>query len=147
MAVFGVALWPHMAGATDAVEVDYMLNCQGCHLPDGSGFPARNVPSLTNHMGKFLWVDGGRTFLVQVPGAATSDLSNKRLAAVLNWMLEKFSPDQVPGSFTPYSEEEVAGLRAAPLVNVSDVRAALIGKIEELENGSGAASAPKEAAP
>ena len=137
-ALVGTVLVSGTAGATDTVEVDYMLNCQGCHLPDGSGFPERNVPSLTNHMGKFLWVDGGRAFLVQVPGAATSDLSNKRLADVLNWMLEKFSADQMPTAFVPYGEDEVAGLRAAPLVNVSDVRTALIEKIEALEQSKDA---------
>ncbi len=129
----GTALVPGMAGATDTVEVDYMLNCQGCHLLDGSGFPERNVPSLTDHMAKFLWVDGGRAFLVQVPGAATSDLTDHRLAKVLNWMLQKFSAGHIPADFVPFSEDEVAGLRATPLVNVSEVRAALIEKIDALE--------------
>ena len=55
------------ANGTDPAQADYMLNCQGCHLPDGQGFPARNVPPLNNHLGKFLHVDGGREFLVQVP--------------------------------------------------------------------------------
>lgn len=110
-----------------------MLNCQGCHLPDGSGYPERNVPSLTEHMGKFLWVDGGREFLVQVPGAATSDLADDQLADVLNWMLEKFSAEQVPAGFVPYDVQEVGDLRTQPLINVSEVRAALIEKIKMLE--------------
>lgn len=133
-AAFFFAIDVETAGATDRVEIDYMLNCQGCHLPDGRGFPERNVPSLTGHMAKFLWVSGGREFLVQVPGAATSDLTDEHLADVLNWMLQEFSAEEIPASFQPYTQEEVGGLRARPLVNVSDVRAALIEKIEALES-------------
>ena len=131
-AILLVALNASPAKATDRVEVDYMLNCQGCHLPDGRGFPKRSVPALTDHMGKFLWVDGGREFLVQVPGAATSDLADDRLAEVLNWMLVKFSPAEIPDGFVPYTSDEVGDLRKQPLIDVSDVRAQLIEKIDAL---------------
>jgi len=119
--------------ATDQVQTDYMLNCQGCHLPDGSGFPERNVPDLVNHMGKFLNVEGGREFLVRVPGAATSDLPDDRLAAVLNWMLEQFSPSEIPSDFAPYTADEVGGLRAAPLIHVTEEREKLIARIAAYE--------------
>ena len=48
------------AVATDAVEFDYMMNCQGCHLPNGEGFPARNVPKVKDHMGKSHLTSEGR---------------------------------------------------------------------------------------
>ena len=51
---------------TQRARVDYMLNCQGCHLPDGDG--AGDVPRMKNFVGNFLKVPGGRAFLVQVPG-------------------------------------------------------------------------------
>ena len=118
--------------ATDQVQVDYMLNCQGCHLPGGEGMPLRGVPRATDHLGKFLHVKGGREFLIQVPGAALSDLDDERLANVVNWMLVNFSKEQLPRDFKPYSASEVNALRANALTEIGVTRAALI---EEIERG------------
>ena len=66
-------------------------------------------------------------FLVQVPGVATSPLDDAALAAVLNWMLERFGRPQLPAKFDPYTAAEVGALRQKPLTNVDRVRAELIG--------------------
>ena len=89
--VAAIMAMPVAAKATEPVHFDYMMNCQGCHLPQGEGFPLRDVPRVKGQLGKFLHVDGGREFLVQVPGSAQSDLNNERLAAVINWMLTTFT--------------------------------------------------------
>ncbi len=116
--------------ATDPVQFDYMMNCQGCHLPNGAGYPARNVPAMAGNLGNFLHVDGGREFLVQVPGSAQSDLSDAQLAAVLNWMLTSFSAEQLPSDWQPYGATEVHQLRKSPLIEVAPVRKHLIHLIE-----------------
>ncbi len=118
------------AVATDPVQFDYMMNCQGCHLPDGAGFPARNVPAVAGNLGNFLHVDGGREFLVRVPGSAQSDLDDARLAAVLNWMLTTFSAEQLPSDWQPYGAAEVHQLRQSPLIEVAPLRSHLMGLIE-----------------
>ena len=118
------------AAATDPVQFDYMMNCQGCHLPDGAGFPARNVPAIAGNLGNFLHVDSGREFLVQVPGSAQSDLGDARLAAVLNWMLTTFSAEQLPSNWQPYDAAEVHQLRKFPLIEVAPVRSQLMGLIQ-----------------
>jgi len=53
------------------------------------------------------------------------------VAKVLNWILQNFSFDELPGDFVPYSEEEVARFRRKPMADVSAVRAALRAKITE----------------
>lgn len=116
--------------ATSKVELNYMLNCQGCHLPDGSGFAARGVPSLKGHMAKFLQVPGGREFLVQVPGSAMSDLNDIELAVLLNWMLVKFNPADIPAGFQSYSAPELTELRKQPLLEVTHKRQQLLEKIQ-----------------
>ena len=121
------------ANATEPVRVDYMLNCQGCHLPDGSGFPERDVPAIKNHLGKFLLVEGGREFLIQVPGAAQSDLPDKQLTRLINWMLTTFSPSEIPENFNPYSVAEVRELRKKPLINVAAIRQNLLNRIKLIE--------------
>jgi cytochrome c553 len=127
--LLGCLVVARSGNATEATQADYMLGCQGCHLADGRGFPAHGVPKLTGYMGNFLKVYGGREFLVQVPGSAQSNLSDARLAALLNWMLLTFSPNELPADFAPYSAAEVARLRTRPLVSVTDTRAGLVRQI------------------
>jgi hypothetical protein len=112
------------AGAGDP-QVDYMLECQGCHLGDGSGVPGR-VPDLRDSVGRFLTVPGGREYLVRVPGAAQSPLGDAELAGVLNWMIRRFGPAAVAAGFEPYAAPEVGRLRKTPLPEVDSVRGSLV---------------------
>jgi mono/diheme cytochrome c family protein len=111
-------------------HIDYMLKCQGCHTPDGGGVPGK-VPSFVGALGHFLAVEGGREFLIQVPGAAQSSLSDEELAALTNWMLQRFSKEQVPVDFEPYTAPEVGRLRQKPLVHVTTIRQGLVEAIRE----------------
>jgi hypothetical protein len=121
-----VVLSPYAARSDP--RTDYMLHCRGCHGPDGGG-NAGGVPSFRGEVGKFLSVPGGREYLIRVPGTAQSELSDARTAALLNWLVEELSPDQVPPDFEPYTEVEVARYRK-PLVDVGRVRRRLLGEIE-----------------
>ena len=118
-------------GVDDAnrAKINYMLNCQGCHGPDGDGTSDGSVPQMKNLVGNFLLAEGGREFLVQVPGSANAALNNDHLAEVLNWMLYTQSKKQLPKSFQPYSAREVGKLRANPIVDVIGTRAALLKKL------------------
>jgi hypothetical protein len=93
---------------------DYKLKCQGCHRPDGSGDMVSNPP-MNGKVAKFLHVPGGRAFLGRVPGVATVDLDDARLANVLNWTLYRFDRANLPADFKPYSPSELGRLRKAPL--------------------------------
>ena len=92
----------------------YALNCQGCHRPDGAG-SEKTAPPLTGFVATFTRVAGGREYLVQVPGVATSPVSDAELAELLNWMLWRFDGTNVPADFEPYSATEVGLLRKTPL--------------------------------
>jgi mono/diheme cytochrome c family protein len=128
MALGGLCLAGATAQAGDAdaaARADYMVHCQGCHLPDGAGRPPE-VPSLVADMAKFLSIDGGRAYLVQVPGTANSALDNARVAALLNWMLAQFTPGGLPSEFRPYTTAEVASYRAERLPDPVSRRASLL---------------------
>ena len=112
-------------------QVNYMLNCQGCHGARGEGSIAADVPVMTDFVGRFLHVEGGRSFLVQVPGSANSALSDAHLAEVLNWMLPNISPAEMPADFEPYTAAEVGALRKTPLVDVISVRARLVNLLDQ----------------
>ena len=116
------------AAADESPRVLYMLHCQGCHLADGSGKPGE-VPALAGSLGRFLEVEGGRAYLVQVPGSAHAPLSDAELAAVLNWMVEAFGPEADARALRRYDAAEVACYRATPLVDVSAARAELVRRL------------------
>ena len=103
-----------------------MLNCMGCHLADGSG-AAGKVPSVRHSLVPLAMSAAGRRYLVQVPGAAQSTLSNLELAQVLSWMVRRLSALPVPRQFVDFTAVEVAGYRGTPLIDVRAARARLLG--------------------
>jgi len=107
---------PVMRGVTSPQQarVDYILKCQGCHRVDGGGDTTSNPP-MKNVVARFLAVPGGREFLARVPGVATVDLDDVRLANLLNWTLYTFDPAHMPADFRPYTAHEIARLRRHPL--------------------------------
>ncbi len=113
------------AAAAETPHINYMLECQGCHLADGTG-SAGKVPALKNFVGRFLTVTGGREFLVRVPGSAQSVLDDRELAEVLNWIIRRFGPDDVSRDFVAFTREEVTRYRGRPLTDVESVRSELI---------------------
>jgi hypothetical protein len=104
-------------------SMNYTLQCMGCHTPDGSAVPDR-VPAIRTTLLAFAAMPAGRQFLVQVPGAAQSTLSNAELAELLNWMIENLSMN--PGLFTRFTEREVADYRTQVIVDVRATRTRLL---------------------
>lgn len=103
-----LAARPGGAAAEPTPRYDYTLHCAGCHKLDGSG---SNVVPALDEIGLVL-AAGGRNYLVRVPGAAQAPLSDRRLAALMNWLLPRFGNTNAE---PPYSAAEVRRLRAAPL--------------------------------
>lgn len=97
------------AAADSYEEHDYILNCSGCHRIDGSGSSV--VPALQK-MTEVSGKPGARAYWVQVPGAAQAPLSDTRLAALMTWLVERFT-GQRPNP--AYTANEVADLRQNPL--------------------------------
>lgn len=83
-----------------------MIHCMGCHQAHGEGMPPA-VPAFSGDLGQLVARPDGRAYLVQVPGAAQSLLDDEALAAVINWMLARFSGSTIPASFADYTGEEV----------------------------------------
>lgn len=120
-----------MPGVVDArqAHIDYKLKCQGCHRPDGSGDAVSNPP-MNGQVARFLAVPGGREFLGRVPGVATVDLDNARLANLVNWTLYRFDRANLPDDFVPYSAAELSALRKRPLrAERAAVRQGLVAKM------------------
>ncbi len=121
LVVLGVNAWsdPHQ---------DYVLHCMGCHLADGAGHPPA-IPKLADRVGYYLTVPQGRAYLVQVPGAANSLLDDRRLTAVLNWMIDEFAGASRPQTLEPFSVEEISQYRRRRPNDIDALRHALNAEI------------------
>lgn len=124
LVVLGVAAGAH-AAAAHRPRVDYQLNCQGCHLADGSGEAGR-VPSIRRTLVELSVVPAGRRYVIRVPGVAESPLSDAATAALLNWMVHKLSDVPAQPSVIDYTAVEVARWRRHPLTDPAATRARLL---------------------
>lgn len=107
------------------VAQNYLLFCGGCHGDAGRGVPHK-VPVLNGELGRFLRVEGGREFLLRVPGVANSQLSDAALTDVLNLCIEKFAAGGRGTSFIPYTVPEMTAARRQPLLSVAKARRELL---------------------
>jgi mono/diheme cytochrome c family protein len=109
------------ATANASPEQDYVLYCMGCHGPRAEGVPGK-VPPLAHALGRFMRTPAGRNYVLRVPGAANSVLSDAQLAAVLNWLAQTYDGDELPSDVPLFSTAEVTGVRHSPLASVLATR-------------------------
>ena len=124
-----LAAWAPAVRADLSARSNYMIHCQGCHLSDGTGHEP-DVPSLAQ-LGRFVALDAGRRYLTQVPGASQAPISDRELAAVLNWVLATFSPASLPPDFPNYTESEVARHRHNSPLDILASRRALLDALDD----------------
>ncbi|MEN9728337.1 MAG: hypothetical protein RL434_2703 [Pseudomonadota bacterium] len=115
--------------ATDFPRQNYLLYCAGCHMPDGTGSAANDVPTLHDIPGHFIKVARGREFLAQVPGILYSPLTDLEASEILNWMLLQYSKDVLPADFKPYTPEEVARHRRIKPADIMKVRTEVLAEL------------------
>ncbi|SDO13053.1 cytochrome C [Pseudomonas jinjuensis] len=114
-----------------STPVNYQLQCAGCHLGDGEGSAANDTPRMKDFVGNFLKVDGGRQFLVRVPGMSQSALNDAQLADLINWIMREdgMAGKSMPANYQPYTEQEVAAIREDAMLNLPATRAGLISQM------------------
>ena len=128
---FLLLLAPVLALADDRrAEVNYMLHCQGCHLPQAEGFEGK-VPPMKDFVGYFLHSEEGRAFLIRVPGVAQSAINDTELAELMNWILGRFSERQLPADHRPFTTVEVAELRKSPVADPERTRLRILERIAD----------------
>lgn len=100
---------------------DYVLYCMGCHGAEAEGVPGK-VPPLAHALGRYMRTPEGRNYILRVPGAANSVLSDAQLADVLNWLAKTYDGDELPASVPLFSAAEVTRTRHSPLPSVLATR-------------------------
>ena len=112
----------HLAAADPLV--DYTLFCMGCHGAQAQGVPGK-VPPLAGALSRFMRTPEGRDYVLRVPGAANSALSDEQLTGVLNWLAGRDAA-AAAAPVVPFTVAEVARARRTPLERVQETRLAVI---------------------
>ena len=102
-------------------QQDYILYCMGCHGPQAEGVPGK-VPPLAHALGRYMRSPAGRNYVLRVPGAANSALSDAQLAGVLNWLAQTFDAQELSSDVPLFSAAEVTSQRHSPLPSVLATR-------------------------
>ncbi|HZR83710.1 MAG TPA: cytochrome c [Candidatus Binatia bacterium] len=105
--------------------INYAVNCQGCHLADGRATPGL-VPALAGVVASFAHVSAGRSYLMRLPNVASTSLSDRETADLLNWVVGRFGPPADAATVSRFTAEEVASARREPLVDVAGARRAAV---------------------
>lgn len=122
-------LFTNAAFADDQrAQVNYMLHCQGCHLPGAEGSAGR-VPPMNDFVAYFLHSQAGREFLIRVPGVAHAALTDAEVSELMNWLLRSFSKEQLPTEFIPFTVAEVSELRRDVEQSPASARALILADI------------------
>lgn len=122
MALLLTAVAGFSSGAVRASPAqEYMLYCMGCHGAQAQGVPGK-VPPLAHSIGLFMRTAAGRDYLLRVPGAANSALSDAQLAAVLNWLALEFNSEELTADMPKFTAAEVGARRHVPLGSVLAAR-------------------------
>jgi len=104
---------------------DYILYCMGCHGAQAEGVPGK-VPPLAQALGRFMRTPEGRNYILRVPGAANSVLSDAQLAGVLNWLAQTFDGDELTSEVPLFTTAEVTSQRHSPLTSVLATRREIV---------------------
>jgi mono/diheme cytochrome c family protein len=118
------------AAAPQSLPTLYTLHCSGCHGAQGHGVPEAGIPDL-HDSGSYVAIPAGRAYLVQVPGLSQSRLDDALAARLLNYVLTRFSADRLPPDFIPYTQAEVAALRADKASDAETRRAAILSALHK----------------
>lgn len=104
---------------------DYMLYCMGCHAARAEGVPGK-VPPLAHALGNYMRLAAGRDYVLRVPGASKSVLTDAQLAGVLNWLAAQYSSEEIKSGVPMFTAEEVTAHRHQALPAVLAARREVI---------------------
>lgn len=115
---------PTLAAQEYSAAVNYQLRCAGCHGQDGMGVSESGIPPFPGFIDGFFQTPASRLYLMHVPGVNSASLSDKEIAAVMNYVGERWGE---PGARRArFTTDEVAALRRQPVEDVVRFRRSVV---------------------
>jgi mono/diheme cytochrome c family protein len=117
---------------SNQARIDFLQHCSGCHAQDGRGLEHKGIPALKDQVGYFLRTEGGRAYLMQIPGLLSAGMPDARAADVTNYILARFAGASLPENFVPYTEQEAKRYRENRPADIPAKRKILAGALREM---------------
>jgi hypothetical protein len=114
---------------SNQARIDFLLHCSGCHAQDGRGLEHKGIPALKDQVGYFLRTEGGRAYLMQIPGLLSAGMPDARAADVTNYILARFAGTSLPEIFVPYSADEAKRYRESRPADIPGKRRILAAEL------------------
>lgn len=125
--LLATALLAMPAAATErSARTNYVLRCTGCHGMEGAGSEQAGIPDFRGYVGSFARSEEGRRYLMHVPGVTNASLGDAEVAAVMNYVIERFAGASLDSQAPAFNAEEVARLRAEPVADVVALRRTVV---------------------
>lgn len=125
MLLTGMAM-PVSAAEIGHARADYILRCSGCHGLNGNGTVEGGIPAFPNSVSHIAGIDIGRTYILHVPGVISTDMTDARIADVLNYIVDKWGDGD-----THFSAGEVTRRRAIPVGDVVALRRKVVEELRK----------------
>jgi mono/diheme cytochrome c family protein len=116
---------------SDQGRIDYLLHCSGCHAQDGRGLEHKGIPALKDQVGYFLRTEGGRAYVMQIPGLLSAGMPDDRAAGVTNYIMARFAGPSLAENFVPYSAAEAKRYRESRPADIPAKRRLLKSELSE----------------
>jgi hypothetical protein len=138
-AVCAALLTSVAVSADHSASSNFIQYCSGCHGQDGRGGGATSgIPDLRNFVGAFAGDEGGRTYVLHVPGVVNTSLDDAEIAAVINYVMKTWGGTSLFPDFVPFTTREVIRRRARSVQDVVALRREIVQRL----NADGIPTAP-----
>jgi hypothetical protein len=127
----GAFLLPLIALAGEgSAHSNYALRCSGCHGMQGDGSPGAGIPDFREFIGAFARDDEGRTYVLQVPGVQSANLSDGDTAAVINYVMRTWGGKSLPPNYVEFTADEVTMRRARKIQDIVAFRRKIAARLQ-----------------
>jgi cytochrome c553 len=140
-AVYAVLSGSFAVSADHSASSNFIQYCSGCHGQDGRGGGVNSgIPDFRNFVGAYASDDGGRTYVLHVPGVVNTSLDDAEIAAVINYVMKTWGGTSLRAGFIPFTAREVTSRRARSVPDVVALRRQIVQRLHA--NGISTAQYP-----
>ena len=103
-------------------QTDFLLHCSGCHGQAGAGTPDGGIPDFRGYVSSFMLSPEGQEYNLHVPGVTSAGLSDKEIAEVMNYVMQRWGLPSHLKQAPLFTKEEVANRAQKTISDVVPLR-------------------------
>ncbi len=100
---------------------------------DAAGSREGGIPDFRNYVASFSYSPKGREYLMHVPGVISASLSDREIAELMNYVMNRWGGNSLRADFMPFTEIEVTSLRQTSVKDVVKFRREVVVELQALQ--------------